>query len=141
MKKTIIGIIGEKDSRLNALCELLLKNKFKKALIANKVKEVSKYLVRGETTSDLIEKIRERGYKVNNLYWINLLLSSMSDADSNILIEDLKETDIVDGIMMVYYSSNKDFIQGCTNINAWDEERLAKEVSRILRIVKNKPSK
>ena len=137
MKKTIIGIIGEKDARLKALCEHLEKNKFKKVKIADKVKEVSRYLVRGEVSQSALEQIRTRGYQVNKLYWVNLLLSSMKDADLNIVIEDLQEMDIVDGVMMIYYSSGTNFIQGCTNVQTWDEERLSKEISRLIRMSKN----
>lgn len=136
MKKVIIGIIGEKDVRLTALCSHLTRHKFKKVLVENKVKEVSKYLVKGDISQDAINKIRERGYKVNNLYWVNLLLSSMKDTDTKILIEDLQKADIVDGIMMVYYSSNSENIPGCINIFTWDEEKLSKEISRIIRIAK-----
>lgn len=134
MRKTIIGIIGEKDAKLQTLCDAIAKNRFKKALVSDKVKEVSRYLMRGEIGESVASKVRERGYMVNKYYWINLLLSSMKDEDMNILIEDLRENDIVDGIMMVYYSSNTDSIQGGTNVNAWDEERVNKEVSRILRL-------
>lgn len=137
MKKTIIGIIGEKDARLKALCDSLEKNKFKKVKIVDKVKEVSRYIVRGEISQGALEQIRIRGYQVNKLYWVNLLLSSMKDADLNIVIEDLQEMDIVDGVMMVYYSSGTNFIQGCTNVQTWDEERLSKEISRLIRISKS----
>jgi hypothetical protein len=136
MKKTIIGIIGKKDIKLQALCDKLLHNKFKKVAIADKVREVAKYLIQDDFDDSTLESIRDRGYKVNNLYWVNLLLSSMKDADSNILIEDLSELDIVDGIMMVYYSDSQNSIQGCTNVTAWDEERLAKEISRIIRMAR-----
>lgn len=134
MKKTIIGIIGDKDARLNALCEHLGKHKFKKVTISSKVREMSKYIVRGDLSDDIVSQIRERGYKVNRLYWVNLLLSSMKDEDSNILIEDLSKQDIVDGVMTVYCSGNDPSMNGCVNISSWDEERLSKEISRILRM-------
>ena len=44
-----------------------------KVSIKSKVLEISKYLIKDEISDEIIENIRNRGYKVNRLYWINLV--------------------------------------------------------------------
>lgn len=131
-RKNIVAIVGERDHKLNDFISGLCKNRFKQVSINEKVAICRNYVIRngvGFTT----EEIRQRGYKVNKLYWINMLLSSIKDDEHGLLIVDMSEMDIVDDIMKVYYSSNSLFIQGCTNIYTWDEDRVNKEISRLIR--------
>lgn len=114
MKKIVFGIIGEDDSQKRAIKELFKKNGFKIVKISDKVKEVASYL-NGENDTDVddntILEIRNRGYIVSKLYWINLILPSLSSDCNSVLIEDMEEEDMVPGVIRTY-SINKN-INNC----------------------------
>jgi hypothetical protein len=103
-RKIILGIptsLAYNDK--NELLDFLRKNGFNVCSISTKIKEVAKYLLkRGNGDSleeDLLAEIRRKGYIVNKLYWINLLLTSLpeKDKDSHIVIDDIWEEDLYGG--------------------------------------------
>jgi len=103
--KKIIGIIGNEEDR-NIVTNILLNKGYYKISIIDKVKEIAKLL----KLEDNLDLVRERGYKVGRLYWINLLLPSVPNDKNLILIDDLRLEDIVEKIMKVYYVSNKNIV-------------------------------
>ena len=103
-KINIIGIIGEEQYK-NIVIDILISKGFYKISINDKIKSVAKSLSMDNNIND----IRERGYKINRLYWINLVLSSIDDKQKHILIDDIRLEDMISGIMKVYYiCSNED---------------------------------
>jgi len=120
-KKIILGIMSsdpynDKDAFLSQLSH----NGFSIHSISSKIKEVAKYLLKVEDVSDVsekdIDKIRNRGYNVNKLYWVNLLLTSIMEKESNIIIKDLWEEDLYEGYIIPIISDpilvpNVDFIK------------------------------
>lgn len=62
--------------------------------VTSKVKEMAKYILKNNIISeDDINKIRKKGYSVNRLFWINLLMASV-DKERDIVIKDLWEEDL-----------------------------------------------
>jgi len=97
-KKNIIGVIGDKEYK-DIVSDILISNGFFRIRIVDKVQAICKLL---EMDADL-NSIRERGYKIGRLYWINLLLSAIPEDKKLILIDDIRLEDIVGKIMKVYY--------------------------------------
>jgi len=97
-KKNIIGIIGDKEYK-DIVSDILISNGFFRIRIVDKVQAICELL---EMDADL-NSIRERGYKIGRLYWINLLLSAIPEDKKLILIDDIRLEDIVGKIMKVYY--------------------------------------
>ena len=97
--KIITGIL-EKDSynEKGSFLSLLSKNGFYRHSISYKIKEMAKYLLKANQISDIdkneIDKIRKKGYTINKLYWLNLLLTSVSEKEDRIVIDDLWEEDL-----------------------------------------------
>lgn len=119
--KIILGILSsdpynDKDAFLSQMAH----NGFSIHSISSKIKEVAKYLLKAEDISEVsekdIDKIRNRGYNVNKLYWVNLLLTSVSEKEGNIIINDLWEDDLWEGYVIPVISDpillpNVDFIK------------------------------
>ena len=106
--KNIVGFMGDGIFCKNS-AEVLQGMGFYKISIGKKVLEISKYLIEangGEITEDILNQIRNRGYKINRLYWINLALSSVPDDKKKIVIEDLRIEDIIKDVISPYYISN-----------------------------------
>ena len=101
-KKNIIGLIGDKKYK-DIVSDILISNGFYRTNIIDKVQSISKLL---EMDADL-NSIRERGYKIGRLYWINLLLSAIPEDKKLILIDDIRLEDVVEKIMKVYYICDK----------------------------------
>ena len=96
-KRNIIGVIGN-DIYKDIVVNILISKGFYNVNINDKVKEIAKLF-----ELDNINCIRERGYKINRLYWINLALSSVAEDKKSIVISDIRLEDIIVKIMKVYY--------------------------------------
>lgn len=114
MKRIIIGVIGNSINK-NKFLDICKSNGFHTIKILDKVRELAGYLFELENENELdvttLSSIRDRGYRVNKLYWINLILSSMNNDYKHVLLEDMQEEDCVNGIMKVYRA---DTIDGMT---------------------------
>ena len=75
--------------------DILRHNGFQVLSVNSKVREMSKYLLKQkEDGSDaIIDAIRKKGYSVNSLFWINLIMTS-NKISNNVIIEDLWEQDL-----------------------------------------------
>jgi len=102
-KKTIIGLIGDKEGR-DIIADILSTNGFYRVSIEDNVRAISKLL---NIENDL-SSIRERGYKVSRLYWINLVLSLIPDDKGLVVIDDARLEDIVEKVIKAYYIGEKD---------------------------------
>ena len=96
MANTIYGILDKinypiKDNFL----DILRHNGFQVLSINSKVREMSKYLLKQKEdgTNAIIDEIRKKGYSVNRLFWINLIMTS-NKISNNVIIEDLWEQDL-----------------------------------------------
>ena len=100
--KIILGIRSSLPyNNKDDLLAYLKKHGFIVCAISSKIREVAKYLLKiddGEAIQpDLLVEIRKKGYSVNKLYWINLLLTTIPEKESNIIIEDIWEEDLYGG--------------------------------------------
>lgn len=102
-KKTIIGLIGDKEGR-DIIADILSTNGFYRVSIEDNVRAISKLL---NIENDL-NSIRERGYRVSRLYWINLVLSLIPDDKGLVVIDDARLEDIVEKVIKAYYIGEKD---------------------------------
>lgn len=105
--KIIVGIIG--NSRLsNSVASELSKNGFFRTSIKSKVKEVATYLLPPNDSQKefMIESLRNRAYNITKSYWINMLLSSVTKDHEKIVIEDLKEEDVIKDIKVYRISEH-----------------------------------
>ena len=110
--KRIIGLIG-KHSLTRAISFKLEKRGFCKISLVEKVQEFASYFLPKDDVNkeQLIQKFREKAYKVNRHYWINLLLSSVNPECKNIVIDDLMEEDVVVETMDVYRITDENFLE------------------------------
>jgi hypothetical protein len=102
-KKTVIGLIGDKEGR-DIVADLLSTKGFYRVSIDDNVKSISNLL---NIKNDL-NSIRERGYKVSRLYWINLVLSLIPDDKKLVVIDDARLEDIVEKVIKAYYIGEKE---------------------------------
>ena len=132
--KKIIGLIGE-NSICKEVSNFLVNDGFYKTTIESKVLEVSKYLMRvGEEINEaFITQVRNRGYQVNRLYWINLVLTSIPEDKNLIVIEDLRIEDIINDIVSPYYIiKNTDKIDCPNDVKTLIKPNDSKEFKAIL---------
>ena len=99
MNKKIIGLIGEKEDR-DIVSNILINDGYYKISINERVKIVADML----DNKDL-DIVRERGYKFDSRYWINLTLSIIPKDKNLIIIDDLRLEDIIENLIKVYYIS------------------------------------
>lgn len=117
--KIIIGLIGKDKKANEKVAKIFSDAGFYKTSISSKTNELAKYLLPGNVFPDeTISEIRERGYKVSDCYWINLVLASVPDDKSLVLIEDISEKDIVDGVVTAYQVTNDEEKSNLNIINA-----------------------
>jgi len=101
MKRIIIGLLGN-DSANKDFVGLCRSHGFHAMRISDKVKELAGYLFNHddyELDEKTLGDLRNRGYKVNSMYWINLLLSSMNNDYKHVVLEDLREEDVILGVI------------------------------------------
>jgi hypothetical protein len=73
---------------------ILNKNGYHIFSINSKIKEIAPYIFKqADVSKDILKELRKKGYLVNKLYWLNLLLSS-TELTNDVLIEDIWEEDI-----------------------------------------------
>jgi hypothetical protein len=101
-KKNIIGIIGEKEYK-DIVTNTLISKGYCRISMEDKIKSISKIF----GINNNLDDIRERGYKIGRLYWINLTLSNISNKKL-IVIDDIRLEDIIENIMKVYYICDKE---------------------------------
>jgi len=100
IKKIIIGLLGDKGSGKTTVSAMLSEMGFHRISILSKVREIAKYLLPGDDwPEETLDQIRERGYKVNKTYWINLTLGSAPEDKDLIVIDDLKENDVISSVI------------------------------------------
>ena len=102
-KKTVIGLIGDKEGR-DIIADILSTKGFYRVSIDDNVKSIASLL---NIKNDL-NSIRERGYKVSRLYWINLVLSLIPDDKKLVVIDDARLEDIVEKVIKAYYIGEKE---------------------------------
>lgn len=107
-KKSIFLIVGNNDALRKQIITAFPSEQTFFASIADQVNNVSTYLLRGNTNPAYNqEAIRARGYKVTNLYWLNLLLSSVSGTHKYIVVTDAMEQDVTSGATVLYIGDDK----------------------------------
>lgn len=102
-KKIVIGLMGGEPLSREAVCKIFSNIGFYRTSISDKTIELAKHLLPGDIfPEETIDKIRERGYNISNYYWINLVLASIPDDKNLILIDDLRDQDIIKGVIIPY---------------------------------------
>lgn len=111
MEKIIIGLIGNSKKDISAISSFLERHGYLKTSINNKVKDVSRFIFSkdDQKQENIIRKLRERAYKINKKFWINLLLSDITKKHNKIVIEDLEEEDVIKSIKILRI--NKDNLE------------------------------
>jgi len=104
MKKLVIGLLGDEGSGKTTISSILSEVGFHRISVISKVKEIARYLLPGDDYSiETLNQIRERGYKVHKSYWINMVLASAPDDKDRIVIDDLREEDIIANVIRPIY--------------------------------------
>jgi hypothetical protein len=136
--KKIVAFIGDKS-----LCEdgveILKDNGFHRFNIGDKVQELatlSKFK-KEDITNDVLSKIRYKGYQINRTYWINLLLTSIPEDKTKIVIPDLMLEDVVENVMQIFYITkdklNFDCPKNIEIIYASSKEELKKYLAKVVK--------
>jgi len=135
-KKIVIGLIGEDEALRAKVASVFVDVGFYKTSVAAKTTELAKYLLPGDIfPKETIQEIRNRGYNVSKCYWINLVLASVPDDKDLILVEDLQEKDIIDGVIVPYRVVSEENKSDNT-INANSENLEAEVHGKIKKIAK-----
>lgn len=136
--KKIIAFIGDK-----ALCEdgveILKSEDFHRFSISDKVQELailSKFK-KEDITNEVLSKIRYKGYQINRTYWINLLLTSIPEDKSKIVIPDLMLEDVVENVMKIFYITKDKLNFECPKnieiIYVSSKEELKKYLAKVVK--------
>jgi hypothetical protein len=134
-KKTIIGLIGDVDAK-EIVASFLEKEGFYRSKIIDKVKEVSQYLLKEHDYSEKdLEIVRQRGYNVNKLYWINLTLATVPNNKIFVVIDDIDEKDIINNVIDVYYVGESTTDNSSRN-HIRQNDNLKEKLKHILPITK-----
>lgn len=137
-QKIILGILPtDPYNGKDAFLKQVTCNGFVVHSVSSKIREMAKYLLKMENVSEIsqedIDKIRSRGYAVNKLYWVNLLLTSVPENEDYIIIEDVWYDDLYEGYVTPVVSDpilvpNVDFVKyptilsGNVEIKRWIKE-------------------
>ncbi|MFA7219545.1 MAG: hypothetical protein WC119_03505 [Synergistaceae bacterium] len=134
-KKIVIGLMGGESCSRESVCKIFSNIGFYRTSISAKTIELAKHLLPGDRfPEETIDQIRERGYNVSNYYWINLVLASIPDDKNLILIDDLRDQDIIKGVIIPYSLDEGDSKNGIESINV-NSKNLEEEIhSKIKRI-------
>lgn len=135
-KKIVIGLMGDKSLR-KKVAKKFVDAGFYRVSVKSKTTELAKYLLPGTIFPDeTLQGIRDRGYKVSKCYWINLLLASVPESKNLIIIDDLQEKDLIEGVITPYtVVCNEE--QSDDTINA-DSENLEAEIHRKIKRIATK---
>lgn len=141
-QKIILGILSsdpynEKESFLDQLAN----HGFSIHSISSKIEEIAKYLLKvkdiSEVTQEDIYSIRKKGYSINSLYWVNLLLTSIPEKENKILIYDLWKDDLFEWYVTPVLSDpilapNIDFVRFPSALTDNEIKQWKKEVEQKL---------
>ena len=119
MKSIIIGLSGDDGAGKTTAAEVLSAMGFYKISIYDKVRELSEYLGTEEISKEYLDNVRQKGYNVSRLYWINLILSSLPEDQDRIVIDDMQEEDAVKQVILPFYitrANGKNAIKGFKTI-------------------------
>jgi hypothetical protein len=136
-KKIIIGLMGEDVNLREKVAKIFSDIGFFRTSISSKTTELANYLLPGDIfPEETVDQIRQRGYKVSNCYWINLVLASTPDDKDLILIDDLRQQDIIEGVIIPYIVETDDIVSygGIEAINANSKNIEAEIHSKIKKI-------
>lgn len=103
--KVIIGFIGDHNAGKTCAANILEKHGFYKVSITNKVKEFISFLLKdisAEEKEKSIPIVREKGYKINSCFWLNLVLTSIDDDKDNIVFDDISMHEVKYSIVTPY---------------------------------------
>ena len=120
-RKIIIGLLGDDRISRQQVAKVFSDIGFYRTSIVSKTTELAKYLLPGDRfPEETLDQIRQRGYNVSKCYWINLVLASAPDDKELILIDDLQEEDIIEGVITPYIVTNDNtkLSNGVETINA-----------------------
>lgn len=133
MNKNIVGLIGNAET-CNKAAEILQGFGFYKLEISPKVKEVAKYLLKlndEEINTEVIDQIRDRGYHVNQFYWINLTLANLPENKVRIVVPDLRVEDVIETVIAPYYLGK---VESCPpNIRCVDSINLKENLEKLFK--------
>ena len=103
MKRIIIGLAGEKDAGKTTAAKVLSDMGFYYVSINDKVLELANYLCTEKISQKHLDDIRNKGYNVSRLYWINLIMSSLPEDKRRIVIDDMREEDDIQQVIIPFY--------------------------------------
>ena len=129
-KKIVIGLMGDDLALREKVAKVFSDIGFFRTSISSKTTELAKYLLPGSVfPEETIAQIRHRGYNVSDCYWINLVLASAPDDKNLILVDDLRQEDVIEGVIVPYVVSTDDAksSDGIDTINA-DSTDLEAEI-------------
>ena len=134
-KKIVIGLIGEDMALRKKVAKVFVDVGFHKTSVNAKTTELAKYLLPGDIfPEETIQGIRDRGYNVSSCYWINLVLASVPDDKDLIIIEDMQEKDVIDGVITPYHIVDDKQPKSANTINAESKTLEADIHSKIKKI-------
>lgn len=134
-KKIVIGLIGDDLALRKKVASTFVDIGFYQTSVASKTNELAKYLLPGDIfPEETIQQIRDRGYKVSDCYWINLVLASVPEDKELIIINDLQDQDIIDGVIIPYKVVSEDQPQTQNTINANSSDLEAEIHGKIKKI-------
>lgn len=145
-KKIILGILSSDPyNDTDAFLKQMSNNGFVIHSISSKIREISKYLLKQNNmpgiTEEIVNSIRKRGYLVNKLFWINIILTSISEKENNIIIDDIWEEDLYEGYIIPIISDpilvpNTNFVKYPDSLSNIEMKRWMKEVEEKLYNIK-----
>lgn len=129
MKKIIIGLSGDDHEGKGAAASVLESMGFHRISIHNKVKEICASLQKTSTENNLdeyVELVRLRGYNISERYWINIVMANLPDDKLRIVIDDMREEDAIDKVIMSFFITKDSQSKGLNGFktirNVSDEE-------------------
>ena len=62
----------------------------------------------GNIPNKIIEKTRENGYNIHSKYWVNLTLSKIGSDEDLVLIPNIRENELIDGVIRPLFATRKE---------------------------------
>ena len=104
-KKQIIGFVGQPGVGKTFAAKIFAKHGFHLVSVNDKVLEFAKCLFPVAIEHDkqnIIDAIRQKGCAVHKTYWLNLVLTSISDEHDYIVFDDLLPEETVSKAIKAY---------------------------------------